>query len=406
MGAAVNESQKSAEIRRLPCARPLDSYTRGVSPNLVQHDVRVGRTDLVAAGERIDPSFTESILRRAIQSGTVPTSERGRPGWGQAGSWSQATIEQVEALATIRLKDRSPDTHRALLWIKGFPVEPGVARRAMKSQLERAHEGIENEIAKRLIDDDGAERTRQEAIAAIARDAARHRKHPLPHFDPRQRLAERTDAVALMLSLFLDEAIDPDELTARSRNAERTLGVHRGRRGLPLGLKPWMTDSSATALAGFARVGSLPRLLEVVERASDEDLELARLLHGRLVAGLRLFVVRSDAYFGKSNALGMSAVLGPTHSSDGETMTVLLIASMLSDERLRVGIAPLVAALDRIASIDRALHEVARAPLTTQEQIRRRLARVPFADRLRIERLLDSVRVGLPVAQFHRRRSA
>ena len=205
----------------------------------------------------------------------------------------------------------------------------------------------------------------------------------------RQALSERIDAIAVTLGMVLGEEQATLYLEVDAPAVERVIGFERGRRFRPNGAAPWLDGPPAEGLEGFARFGNLPRLIAVVEGATDEDLWAARNLAATLLRGISAFSLIEDATVGRVNASGMTGMRIFEGDPHAPLFAVPLVLSIQASNDLAYDLHQVVVALEHdVLPLEQRAKEL--APLSKSELAERLkyLDRFPFADQVRVRRLL------------------
>ena len=349
--------------------------------------------NLLALAAESDPSVTERTLEFWRHEGLLPRPQRdGQSGKTPVWTYPPETTSQLREL--LRLRDHTKDLNvlRAALWFEGYPVDTATARMSISAYLRQLRDVCERELQKRSSGAEGPE-ARKQAIRAVAQVLARKRGKAFPRLS-RQTLDERTDAIALMLTLILGEEPGTPELEAHGHAVERLIGVERGRRYRPAGSDPWLAGPPEEGLQGFAAVGSLPRLIAVVDSASEQDLQAARTLASTLLRGISAVSRIADAMVGRDNASGLAG-MALLHDGDPQAglIVVALVLSILSSSKLAANLSEVVDALEgNILPLENRLKALATLPEAEQAERLTHLEQLPFAEKVGIKRLLIEFR--------------
>lgn len=349
---------------------------------------RIQTAQLLALAGEVDASVTERTLEFWRHQGLLPRPRRsGQNGKTPVWTYAPEAASQLHALLRLRAQTRDPDVLRVALWYEGYLIETARVRSSISAYLRQLRDNFETELAKRLSTTDDPE-ARWQALRAMADLTARKRGKGFPRLS-RQALSDRTTAIAVTLGMVLGDERAMEHLEAAAPAVERLVGVDRGRRFRPAGADPWLHGPAGEGLAGFAEMGSLPRLVAMVDAAPDQELELARDLGRALLGGLSAFSRIADSMVGRDNASGLGGIRildGDTHAA---LVIVPLVLSILNSGELAQN---LVQVLTGIESNVRPLERLARelAALSKEERAERlkKLTELPFADHMRLNRLL------------------
>jgi hypothetical protein len=276
---------------------------------------------------------------------------------------------------------------RAALWYDGFPVERACVRSSISAYLRQLRDICEKELAKQAgtADDPAA---RWQAIQAVARVMAGRRAKGFPRLG-RQALAERSSGIALTLGLLLGDEEAMRHLEADAPAVERLIGVDRGRRFRPNGAGPWLDGPPEEGLASFANMGSLDRLVAVVEGATDEELEVARNLAGTLLGGISAFSRIADAFDGRDNASGTAGMRMLDDDPHAALVVVPLVLSILSSTELAQNLGQVLSAIQsNVLPLEQQARELAALSEDERAERLKNLSQLPFVEQVRIKRLI------------------
>jgi hypothetical protein len=218
---------------------------------------------------------------------------------------------------------------------------------------------------------------------------AGRRTKQLPHLN-RQPLSERSAGIALTLGLLLGNEEAMRHLEADAPAVERLTGVDRGRRFRPSGVSPWLDGRPEDGLVSFAQLGSLDRLISVVNDATDEEFEVARNLARTLFGGISAFSRIADAFDGRDNASGMAGIRILDEDPHASLIVVPLVLSILSSTELAQNLGEVIMAIQsNVLPIEQRARELASMSEEVRAEHLQNLSNLPFAEQLRIKRLVD-----------------
>jgi hypothetical protein len=345
--------------------------------------------ELLAVAVETDPTTTERTLEYWRNQGLLPHAERrGQDGKRPVWDYPPETSDQLRALLRLREQTKDPNLLRAALWYDGHAIETARVRGSIGSHLRQVRDTCEKELAKNHSGPAGDPAARWEAIQAVARVLARKRSQGFPRLN-RQSLAERSAGIALTLGLLLGEGEAMRHLEADAPAVERLIGVDHGRRFRPNGVGPWLDGPAAEGLEGFSKIGSLDRLIEVVEGATDENLEAARGFAKVLLGGISAFSRIADALAGRDNASGMAGMRifdGDPHEA---VFVVPLVLSILGSTELAQNLGQVVGAIQTsVEPIEQQARELVAMTEEERDERMKNLSQLPFAEQLRIKRLM------------------
>lgn len=345
-------------------------------------------TRLLSLAQEIDPSVTERTLEFWRHQGLLPHAERnGQEGKRPIWTYPSGSADQLRALLHLRIQTKDPHVLRGALWYDGYPIDTVRVRSSIATFLGRLLDTFEKEVAKHSsrVDDP---KERWQAIQAVAKVLASKRGRGFPRLN-RQALAERTSGVALMLGLLLNDAEAMRHLEADGPAVERLIGIDRARRFRPAGVEPWLDGPPEEGLAVFAQMGSLTRLIAVVEGATEADLEVARDLGRTLLGGISAFSRIADAMVGRDNASGMAGM----RMLDGDPHAVLvmvpLVLSVLSSTELAQNLRQLLSGFQsNVLPLEQQARELAALSEEERSERLKNLSQLPFMEQVRIKRLV------------------
>src|SRR5487761_9711 len=349
---------------------------------------RLQTAQLLALAGEVDASVTERTLEFWRHQGLLPRPERsGQNGKTPLWTYAPEAANQLHALLRLRAQTKDPNVLRAALWYDGYLIETARVRSSISAYLRQLRDSCEKELAKRLSATDDPE-ARWQAIRAVAELLAKKRGKGFPRLS-RQALSERTNAIALTLGIVLGDERATQHLEADAPAVERLIGVDRGRRFSPAGAGPWLDGPAGEGLASFAQMGSLPRLIAVVDAAPDEQLELARDLGRTLLGGVSAFSRIADSMVGRDNASGMGGMRMLDGDAHAALFIVPLVLSILNSSELAQNLGQVLTAIQsNVLPLERQAKEL--AALSEEERAERlkKLAELPFVEQVRIKRLL------------------
>jgi DNA-binding transcriptional MerR regulator len=350
--------------------------------------IRVQTTELVARAAEIDPTVTERTLEFWRHQGLLPHPERsGQNGKTPLWTYPPEAVDQLEALMRLRARTKDPNALRTALWYEGYPIDAARVRKSISVFLRQILDGCERELAKRSsrVDDPEA---RWEAIRAIAKVIAGKRGKGLPRLS-RQALSERIDAISLTLGMVLGDEQAMHYLEADAPAVERLIGVERGRRFRPNGVRPWLDGPAAEGLQGFARFGNLPRLIAVVDGATDEELHAARNFARILLGGISAFSRIADAMVGRDNASGMAGMRLFDGDPHAPIFAIPLLLSVLESTEMAENLSQVIRALQsNVLPLEQRVKELLALPVAERADRLENLEKLPFSEQVPIKRLL------------------
>ncbi len=350
---------------------------------------RLQTAQLVALVAETDSPVTERTLEFWRYQGLLPHPERtGQDGKRPVWTYAPETVDQLRALLHCRQQTKDPNVLRAALWYDGFPVLRACVRSSISAYLRQLQDICEKELTKRQSGPADDPEARWQAIQAVAGVLARRRSKGFPRLN-RQALDERTAGIALTLGLLLGDEAAMRHLEADAPAVERLIGIDRGRRYKPGGAGPWLDGPPEEGLASFATMGSLDRLLAMVEGASDEKLEIARTLARTLLGGIAAFSKISDAFEGRDNASGMAGMRVFDDDPHAALVSVPLVLSILSSTEMAQNLGQIFTAIQsNVLPIKEQARELAAMSEGERAARLKNLPELPFVEQVRIKRLV------------------
>ena len=340
----------------------------------------------------VDPSVTDRTLEFWRHEGLLPRPERIAQN-GKTPIWTHPpeTMSQLRALLRLRRQTRELNVLRAALWFEGYSIDVSRVRRSISAYLRHVRDVFERELDEHLPTGDKPG-GRQESIRALAQVLARKRGNGIPRLS-RQPLDERTDAIAVMLTLVLGEEPVSADLQAHGNAVERFIGVDHGRRYHLGEAGPWLDGAPADGLRGFAAAGSLPRLIAVMESATDEDLQSARRLGVTFLGGISAFSRMADAMVGRHNASGMAGMALFAGDRPDAFLIVPLMVSLLKTSEHAMNLRQMADILEgNVLPVEARIREIAALPNAEQSEKLKHLDKLPFIDQLGLKRLLNDLK--------------
>lgn len=350
---------------------------------------RLRTSELLAIAAAVDPSVTERTLEFWRHQGLLPRPHRsGQNGKRPIWTYPPETADQLAMLLRLREQTRDPNAMRATLWYDGYDVQTARVRDSISTYLRELLDSFEKELAKHRPDGVDDTDARWQAIERVAGVLAGKRGKGFPRLG-RQALAERTRGIALTLGLLLGDETAVGHLEADGAAAERLIGVDRGRRFRPNGVAPWLDGPPEEGLASFANMGSLNRLIAVVDQASDADLEIARTFARTLLDGISAFSRIADAFVGRDNASGMAGMRVFEGDPNAALVVVPLVLSILTSPELAENLGQVLSAIQRnVLPVEQRARELAALSKEEQAERLKNLAELPFVEQVHIKRLL------------------
>jgi hypothetical protein len=348
----------------------------------------VSTAELLEIAHRGEPAVTERTLELWRHQDLLPkaqrTGQRGtRPIWTYPGE----AVAQLQALIRLRTATKDPNLLRSALWFEGHPVPTARVQTSMIAVMRKVQADVAKELGKRAAakgHDD--ELGRSQAIADVARELAARRGRGLPRFG-RQPSEDRAQGVETMFRLLMgeDPALAPLDQQAAAA-AERFMGLDQARRYHAPGTGPWLTSAPAEGLASFQQFGSLPRLIEAVESADEDEFEQARPLACTFMNGIAAFSQLADAFAGYRNAAGLAAVEAIKDQPLISVMATAFIISGMRASEMALSIREVNAALiGSILPTEAAVKRIAEMPEAEREA---RIGELPWPAQRRIRRMI------------------
>jgi hypothetical protein len=356
-----------------------------------------GSTERITTAELLATVGDEAVTARTLEfwrhQGLLSKAERtGQQGKQPQWTYPVGTIDQLRALLHLRTKTKDPDLLRVGLWFDGYPIETARVRLSITATLAKTLGALNKELARRSPTSEGD----WTALEQIGRSLAGKRgPNALPRYG-RQRRADRERAMTLALGLVLGDERAVARLEHDGQHVERLIGLDRGRR--PRGALPaWLDGPPGDGLETFAHLGSLPALIETMESATDDELAASRGLARIMLDGVLAFTRIADAFVGAENASGFGAI----SAFRGDPMAaVWLLAFVIAAGRsatLNEGLHTVIDSLSqRVLPVDTRAREL--AALDSEELANRlpELERLPFAEQVRVKRLIADYRTDAP----------
>jgi len=322
--------------------------------------------------------------------GLLPKAERtGQDGTRPVWTYPAEAAGQLQVLLRLRAATKDPNLLRSALWFEGHPVPTSRARQSMITVLRKIQADVDKELARRSAAR-GLDpvQGRSQALAEVARDLASRRSTGLPRFR-RQRLEDRTRGFEALFRLGLGEEPSPGQLDDHTAaSVERVMGIDQARRYRPGGTQPWLTGPPAEGLAAFQQIGSLPRLIEALDSADEQEVEEARSLARAVLTGIAVFSRIADAFAGYRNASGLAAAEA---LKDEPMIRVMATAWVISATRLREAAANIqdvsATLTGTILPIEADARKLAAMPEADRET---RISKLSWPEQRRIRRLIST----------------
>jgi hypothetical protein len=286
------------------------------------------RLAAVHAGSEISDRMLETFRSQEL----IPRPRR--VGYrGHAPEWRYPSGTERQLIALLRWRRHTKDAGllKILLWLDGHEIPASGVRDAIAGQLRSMAEAMEHEITlqmRRLGLDSANDSDRLRAIEALATSmAAKRGTSPIPRYG-RMRADERAHAVALMIRLFgLGETIEGT--AAEAQAIERVLGMTPNGRHRTIGdTGPWLTGPAEDMFTSVD-VAGLPRLIEVISDASDNELATARQHSVALFRYLPLMARMIEALSDDPNYTGLASLSQLEQHPELSIYIVPLVISML-----------------------------------------------------------------------------
>ncbi|WP_433215631.1 hypothetical protein ACQP00_06215 [Dactylosporangium sp. CS-047395] len=325
---------------------------------------RLTTAHLLAVATETDPSVTTRRLEFWRNEGLLPHPERtGQAGTRPVWTYPPETVGQLQALLRLRETTKDPDVLRAALWFGGYPVPTALARAAIIDYIREMCAALDRVLQRQAPASDlGDDEVRSAALEQVARVLARKRGKSLPRHE-RQSQQDRDRAVFTMLGLALNGSspgIKADEQDAAA--VEGLLGMSAGRK-LRIGdAGPWLSGPAADGLADFAKYGSIVALIDAVESIDDAALELARTNARLLLHGVSFAARLADAFTGRPNVTGMTALAEIGQSPEAGIWFTALLASLGRSPTHADSVAQIAQALAEFQAIEDQIKTIAAMP--------------------------------------------
>jgi len=356
---------------------------------------RVKTAQLLAVAVKTDPSTTERTMEYWRHQGLLPRPERsGQEGKRPVWTYPPGTTDQLCSLLDLRRQSKDTNVLRAALWYDGYAIESSRVRSSISTYLRQLRETFEKELAKHHSGAVGDPAARWEAIQAAAQVMARKRGKGFPRMN-RQALSDRAKGIALTLGLLLGDQEAMRHLEADAPAVERLIGIDHGRRFRPDGAGPWLDGPPEDGLVTFASMGSLDRLLAVVDGATDDELDVARDLARTLLGGISAFSRIADAFDGRDNASGMSGMRVLDGDPHAPMVIVPLVLSILTSTELAKNLGQVLTAIQsNVLPLEQQARELAALPEDVRLERLKNLSEIPFVEQVRIKRLVAEFSAG------------
>jgi len=263
-----------------------------------------------ATPRRIKRWRKEGLLQRSIQQHVA----------GRRGSVSlcpSESVHQLIALYRLHQKERRLDELRFFLWWEGYFVDRGKLRAGMRDTLRKlgAKLHVGTEALKRAAKKEEPDPDLVPAVAAerLAGNLAGTSRFPLVRLMRRNLRRQKADVLsALMVLAQLVLGVTPifgDALNELGEmTPEKSLFVGAGLAPAtavgPGGTPPWIPGGAATlpdALAEVEKIGiaDVPQLAQLVEEASNDEFDQARIAARFLIEDMPVFVKGFSVLFGR-----------------------------------------------------------------------------------------------------------
>jgi DNA-binding transcriptional MerR regulator len=355
--------------------------------------IRLDTAALLAIATATDAKISERTLEFWRHEGLLPHADRtGQKGIRAVWTYPAETADQLRSLLRLRAATRDPNVLRAALWFEGYPLTTSRLRTSITGFLRSMQTALDKELAKLSSAASREDHAlgRWQAITELAHTVAAARSRRTPRAG-RQRLADRTRAFALLFGLALDEPAAVDQLDSDAAALERALGTDRGRRFRPNSVEPWLTGAPSESWALFREVGSLPRLIEIAESATDAELEAARPLAQTLLFGISAFSQMTDALAGDRNAAGLAAFVAVSDDPVARALLPVFVISLMRSPALVDNLAAISSALtDSVLPLQAAVRELATLPPDQRAARLKHLDRLSWTQQNQLKRLIEA----------------
>ncbi|MEV8515866.1 hypothetical protein [Dactylosporangium sp. NPDC051484] len=351
---------------------------------------RLTTAQLLAVATNTDPSITARRLEFWRNEGLLPHPERtGQEGTRPVWTYPSETADQLQALLRLREATRDPDVLRAALWFDGHPVPTALARAAIVGYIREMCAAMDRVLQRQAPKDDlGDDEARSAALKQVARVLARKRGKSLPRHE-RQSQQDRDRAVVTILGLALNDSSlgnVSDEQDAVA--VEELLGVSAGRK-LGIGdAGPWLSGPAVDGLADFAKYGSVVALIDAVGSIDDAALELARSNARLLLHGVSFAARLADAFTGRPNVTGMTALAEIGQSPEAGIWFTALLASLGRSPAHADSVAQIAQALAEFQAIEDQIRTIAAMPEQTRAAVLKGLPDMPFVQQAGVRRAI------------------
>jgi DNA-binding transcriptional MerR regulator len=347
---------------------------------------RIVGDDLLAIAHTFDTKITHRTLEFWRSEGLLPRPMRS----GQAGKrpmWTypvQAS-QQLRRLLQLRKTISNLDALRVALWCESYDIDITRVRASMTAYLQGLRSTLDRELKKRLPaeasgDDDLS------AIEDLAFTLAKKRGKGRIR-SSRQSLHDRTQAIALLLSLSLNNDVAVS-FEAYTPALERMTGLDHGRRSIG-GNPGWLNAPYEQVNESIKTFGNLRHLVSVLESSPDDELEMARNLCTTLLDGLLTATKITDAYHGKANALGFGGIRASEGNPEILALLIPLLLSLLQSPQQRNNIESLTKFLEEtVLPVGKQMKELAMLTAEERSHHLKDLPNRPWRDRLIIQQAL------------------
>jgi DNA-binding transcriptional MerR regulator len=339
------------------------------------------------------PDVTARTLEYWRHEGLLPKAER----TGQAGKrpeWTYPADSREQLVELLRLRERTkhPDQLRATLWFRGFSIETPLARQSIAAALRRMQKTIMKEIEKRRNPALSPDESRWDALEKLARAMARQRGGRSAPRLARQSREDRDRAMILLFGLTMGFDQAEERVAEDAPKVERLIGVDRGRRAHGE-LSAWLSGPPSEGFRDFGSIGSIQALIEVVDAASDLDLETARDLARVLLEGISMVSRMTDALTLTDNAAGLAAWEAFARDPVAAIWLTAFVLSVRRSGRYAENLQGIVDAL--VGSALPAAAQVRELAALSQDELAQRLPHLddlPFVQRAGFMSLIQKIR--------------
>jgi len=355
---------------------------------------RLTTLQLLAVATETDPTITARRLEFWRGEGLLPHPERtGQNGTRPVWTYPPETAGQLRALLRLRESTKDPDVLRAALWFDGYSVPTARARTATMNYIRQICVAMERMLQHQVPEEDlGNDKVRSAALEQVAHVLARKRGKSLPRHE-RQSQVERDRALTMMLGLALNDSSlgnVSDEQDAAA--VETLLGVTPGRK-LRIGdAGPWLSGPAVDGLADFGKFGNVAALIEAVESIDDAALEVARTNARLLLHGVSFAARLADAFTGRPNVTGMTALAEIGQSPEAGIWLTALLASLGQSPAHADNIAQIARALTELQVTEDQVRAIAAMPEHVRAGVLKGLPEMPFLQQAGIRRTIEEFR--------------